>query len=217
MTPDLSDIETATLGHFLTTGFMAPAIQALIPGTRIWGPALTVRLPGLDGSALVEALAIAEPGEVIVIDRCGDLRHACFGAVTAQAAHARGVAGVIIDGFVTDLSALLALGLPVWCRGRSPITTRNRQMSGHVGGTVTCGGSMVGRGDIILADESGVVVLDPETVAENAAIARQMQHDEIDILRRLKAGETLKAINARTKPEEDGTRRRFLNLNFRQQ
>ncbi|MFT3689595.1 RraA family protein [Paenirhodobacter sp.] len=152
-----------------------------------------------------------------MIDRCGDLRHACFGAVTAQAAHARGVAGVVIDGFVTDLSALLALGLPVWCRGRSPITTRNRQMSGHVGGTVTCGGSMVGRGDIILADESGVVVLDPETVAENAAIALKMQQDEIDILRRLQAGETLKAINAQTKPEDDGTRRRFLNLNFRQQ
>ncbi|MFT3689596.1 hypothetical protein [Paenirhodobacter sp.] len=56
MIPDLSQIETATLGHFLTTGFMSPAIQALIPGTRIWGPALTVRLPGLDGSALVEAL-----------------------------------------------------------------------------------------------------------------------------------------------------------------
>lgn len=217
MTLDLSDIETATLGHFLTEGFMAPAIQALIPGTRIWGPALTVRLPGTDGSALVEALAIAQPGEVIVVDRCGDLRHACFGAITAQAASERGVAGVIIDGFVTDLSALLALGLPVWCRGRSPITTRNRQMSGHVGGTVACGGSMVAPGDIILADESGVVVLDPATVAEHAAIARNMQHGEIDILRRLKAGETLKAINAQTKPEDDGTRRRFLNLTFRQQ
>ncbi|RWR44779.1 RraA family protein [Sinirhodobacter ferrireducens] len=215
--PDLSAIETATLGHFLTEGFMAPAIQALIPDRRIWGPALTVRLPGVDGSALVEALSIAAPGEVIVIDRCGDLRHACFGAVTAQAAASRGVAGVVIDGFVTDLSALLALGLPIWCRGRSPVTTRNRQMAGHVGGTVTCGGSMVSRGDIILADESGVVVLDPATVAENAAIARQMQHAEIDILRRLKAGETLKAIQAETKPDDDGTRRSLLNLSFRQQ
>ncbi|RWR27941.1 RraA family protein [Sinirhodobacter populi] len=216
MIPDLSEIETATLGHFLTEGFMAPSIQALIPGQRIWGPALTVRMPGTDGAALVEALSVAEPGDVIVIDRCGDLRHACFGAVTATAAHARGVAGVIIDGFVTDLSALVKLGLPVWCRGRSPITTRYRNMSGHVGGTVTCGGSMVSQGDIILADESGVVVLDPATVAEHAARARQMQHDEIDILRRLRAGEMLKEISAQTKPEE-GPRRRMLNLNFKQQ
>lgn len=215
MIPDLSEIETATLGHFLYEGFMAPAIQALIPARRIYGPALTVRLPGRDGTALVEALSVAEPGEVIVVDRCGDMRHACFGAVTAQAAFERGVAGIVIDGFVTDQAALLALGLPVWCRGRSPITTRNRQVSGEVGGLVTCGGVPVARGDIILADENGVAVLDPEQVVGHAATALQMQNDEIDILRRLKAGETLKEITATKKPE-DRPQRRLLNLNFRQ-
>ena len=71
---DLSDVETATLGHFLESGFMAPALQALLPERRIFGPALTVRMPGDDGSILVEALSRAEPGQVIVIDRCGDLR-----------------------------------------------------------------------------------------------------------------------------------------------
>ena len=49
MLPDLSQVETATLGQFLTEGFMAPAIQALIPGRRIWGPALTVRLHSSNG------------------------------------------------------------------------------------------------------------------------------------------------------------------------
>ncbi|WP_434288147.1 RraA family protein [Celeribacter sp. SCSIO 80788] len=215
MIPDLSEIETATLGHFLYEGFMAPALQALIPARRIYGPALTVRLPGRDGSALVEALSVAEPGDVIVVDRCGDMRHACFGAVTAQAAFERGVAGVVIDGFVTDQAALLALGLPVWCRGRSPITTRNRQTTGEVGGLITCGGVPVARGDIILADENGVAVLDPEQAAGHAATALQMQHDEIDILRRLKAGETLKEITAVKKPD-DRPQRRLLNLTFRQ-
>ncbi|NSZ61202.1 RraA family protein (plasmid) [Agrobacterium tumefaciens] len=215
MIPDLSQVETATLGHFLVEGFMAPSIQALVPGARIWGPALTVRLPGTDGAALAEALSVAKPGEVIVVDRCGDLRHACFGAVTATAAKSRGVAGVVIDGFVTDLAALLEIGVPVWCRGRSPITTRNRRVSGNIRGVVSCGGSMVSQGDIILADESGVVVLDPATAAQHAATALKMQHDEISILERLRAGETLKDITAPAKLDDD-ERRRLLNLNFRQ-
>ncbi|WP_377590222.1 RraA family protein [Pseudochelatococcus lubricantis] len=198
----MSNVETATLGHFLQHGFMAPSIQALFPSRRIFGPALTVRVPGEDDSALIEALSIAAPGEVIVVDRCGDLRHACFGAVMAQAAHERRVAGVVVDGFVTDRAALLALGLPVWCRGRSPITTRNRRLSGEVGGLITCGGVRVGKGDIILADESGVVVLDPAQAGQLADTALQMQRDETDILRRLKAGETLKQITAQAQPPD---------------
>ena len=109
---DYATVETATLGHFLSDGFMVPAIQSVSSGIRIAGPALTVRLPGDDGMALVEALSIAEPGQIVVVDRCGDLRHACWGAVTTNAAIARGVKGAIIDGFITDLSAIRELGFP---------------------------------------------------------------------------------------------------------
>ncbi|WP_353474297.1 RraA family protein [Salipiger sp. H15] len=196
MLPDLSGVETATLGRVLREGFMAPSIQSLFPGHRIFGPALTVRLPGPDGSALIEALSVAVPGEVIVIDRCGDLRHACFGAVTGHAARARGVAGVVIDGFVTDRAALEALGLPVWCRGRSPLTTRIRNLAGEIGGLISCGGTKVSRGDIILADENGVVVLDPAEAARHAATALRLQQEEAEIIRRLGKGETLAALTA---------------------
>lgn len=195
MIPDLSQVGTATLGQFLIEGFMAPAIQSLIPSVRIFGPALTVRLPGTDSSALVEALSMAAPGQVIVVDRCGDLRHACFGAVSATAAKARGVAGIIIDGFVTDHAALVEIGLPVWCRGRSPITTRNLNIAGSIGGVIGCGGVMVNQGDIILADESGVAVLDPAKATQHADTALKIQRDEIEILKRLRAGEALKDIS----------------------
>ncbi|MBE9636987.1 RraA family protein [Salipiger mangrovisoli] len=196
MLPDLSGIETATLGRFLRVGFMAPSIQALLPDRRIFGPALTVRLPGPDGSALVEALSSAAPGEVIVIDRCGDLRHACFGAVAGHAARARGVAGVVIDGFVSDRAALEAIGLPVWCRGRSPLSTRLRNLAGEVGGLISCGGATVSRGDIVLADENGVLVLDPAEAARHAATARRLKQEEAEIIRRLEAGETLASVTA---------------------
>lgn len=196
---DLRDIETATLGHFLESGFMAPSIQGMLPDARAFGPALTVRMQGDDGAPLVEALSGARPGQVIVIDRCGDLRHACWGAVTTAAAQARGVAGTIIDGFMTDRSAILAAGYPVWCRGRSPITTKPRGLGGDVNVTVNCGGVAVRPGDIVLADESGVVVLDPARAAAQVARARQMQTDEIALLARLKAGETLAEVTQKTK------------------
>lgn len=194
MTLDLSDIETATLGHFLEDGFMDPAIQGVIPAARAFGPALTVRLPGDDGTALAHALSALEPGQLLVVDRCGDRRHACWGAVLTAAAMARGCAGVVIDGYVTDLSALVAAGFPVWCRGRSPITTKIRGKGGEVGGEVACGGVAVKTGDLILADENGVLALDPATAPEHAARARAMQAAEPETIRRLQAGETLAAI-----------------------
>lgn len=196
MTPqlDLSDIETATLGHFLETGFMAPSLQGLLPGRRVFGPALTVRIQGDDGAMLTDALSAAKPGQVIVIDRCGDLRHACWGAVTTAAAKARGVVGAVIDGFVTDRSAIEHEDFPVWCRGRSPITTKPRRLGGDFNVTVGCGGVSVRPGDIILADENGVVVLDKKQAANHAACARKMQEDEVGILERLRAGETLADI-----------------------
>ncbi|MDD9743670.1 MULTISPECIES: RraA family protein [Marinovum] len=191
---DLSDVETATLGHFLESGFMAPALQALLPERRIFGPALTVRMPGDDGSILVEALSRAEPGQVIVIDRCGDLRHACWGAVTTCAAKARGVVGTVIDGFVTDRSAILAEDFPVWCRGRSPVTTKPRRLGGAVNVTINCGGVAVRPGELVLADESGVVVIPPGEAEAHIRRARQMQAEERLLLARLRAGETLADI-----------------------
>lgn len=196
---DLSAIETATLGHFLETGFMAPSLQALLPERRIFGPALTVRMNGDDGTALVQALSLAQPGQVIVVDRCGDIRHACWGAVTTCAAQERGIVGAVIDGFLTDRSAILAAGFPIWSRGRSPITTKPRGFGGDINVPINCGGAAVRPDDIVLADESGVVVLEPAEAQALAERAQAIQDKELLILERLKAGETLAEITAQPK------------------
>jgi regulator of RNase E activity RraA len=191
----LVEVETATLGHILESGFMSPSIQSLSEGHRVCGPALTVSLPAVDGTLLSHAVCLARPGDVIVIDRQGDESHACWGAVMTQAALAAGVAGIVIDGFVTDVAAIRASGLPVWCRGRSPLTTKLLGQGGSLHAPITCGGVEVRSGDIVLADESGVCVLDPAGAAELTEKALAIQASEPGIIARILAGEPIDAIN----------------------
>lgn len=191
----LCEVETATLGHILTEGFMVPAIQCVQDGPRICGPAFTVSVPPDDGAVLACAVTQAKSGDILVVDRQGDERHACWGAVMTAAAQAAGLAGVVIDGFVTDISAIRQSGLPVWCRGRSPLTTKLLGRGGTIGEAVTCGGASVRPGDIVLADENGVCVIEPRQAGSLANAALAMQQAEPEIIARIRKGERIDAIN----------------------
>lgn len=189
----LRSVETATIGHFRSDGFMDPAMQCVIDGVRIAGRALTVSLPGDDGTALPHALSRAMPGDILVIERLSDDRHACWGAVMTAAALARGVTAIILDGYVTDIGSIRSAGLPVWCRGRSPITTKLRGR-GNVAGPVVCGGVKAQNGDIVLADENGVCILPPEEALATARQALVIQEKEPGIVARLEKGEDIVTV-----------------------
>ena len=193
------EIETATLGHILTEGFMVPAIQCVIEGPRVCGPAFTVSVPPDDGAVLSCALTQAKPGDLLVIDRQGDDRHACWGAVMTAAAQAAGIVGVVIDGFVTDVAAIRASGLPVWCRGRSPLTTKLLGKGGTIGDAVNCGSATVRPGDLVLADENGVCVIDPAEAEALARTCAAMQAAEPGIIERVRQGERIDEINGARK------------------
>src|SRR2546422_10428363 len=120
----LAKAEPATIGHFRNWGFMDPAIRAMQPDVRIAGPAVTVRAPGVDGTIVGYALGQVRPGDVLVIDRCGDHRHAAFGGLVAYACKVAKLAGVIIDGVATDIGEVRKYGVPLWCRGLSAVTTK---------------------------------------------------------------------------------------------
>jgi len=186
----LRKAEPATIGHFLHTGFMEPAIRGLFPDIRIAGTAVTVRAPGADGVMVHHAVAKARPGDVVVIDRCGDLRHACVGGAVAYAARKAGVAGIVVDGFVTDIGELRAYGVPVWARGLSPVTTKILGLGGAFCVPVSCGGVAVRPGDAVFADENGVLILDPADIAWAAKRAIGMQQEEKKTLARIDAGES---------------------------
>ena len=135
------------------------------------------------------AVGQARPGDVIVIDRCGDLRHACVGGAVAYAAKKAGVAGIVVDGMVTDIGELRRYGIPVWARGLSTVTTKVIGLGGAFCVPVACGGVAVSPGDAVLADENGVLVLAPNRIEAAARRAIAMQEAEKETLARLDAGE----------------------------
>lgn len=185
----LRKAEPATIGHFQTTGFMGGDIRAHQPDVRIAGTAVTVRMPGNDGGILHHAMGCVRPGDVLVIDRAGETVTAAFGGAMAYAAKEAGVAGIIVDGLVTDLGELRQHGMPVWSRGPSPITTRLLGIEGEFCGTIHCGGIAVQPGAAVLADENGVLVLDRRAVRAAAQQAIDFQTQEQTTLARLRAGE----------------------------
>jgi regulator of RNase E activity RraA len=192
----LLEAEPATIGHFRHAGFMVPEVRALLPGyRRVAGTAVTARCIGPDTVIIHYALGKIRPGDILVIDRAGDTRHACCGGGVAFSAKAAGCAAIIIDGPATDIQELREYGLPVWARGLSPVTCKPQFLNGEFCVPVSCGGVAVEPGDAILADENGVLVLKPHDIEAAAARAVGMQNDEKAMLARVARGEKLPDIN----------------------
>lgn len=171
----LEQAETATIGHWRHWGFVDRDVRALLRGKRVAGTAVTVQIPGADSTLLHHALGLLRPGDVLVVDRLGDTRHACWGGGVTVAAKAAGAKAGVVDGPCTDLEEVEASDFPLWGRGLAPITTRIYDLGGRLNVPVAIGGTVVCPGDAVLCDESGVLVLPPaEAEAEaRAAIARQ--------------------------------------------
>ncbi|MGL4962909.1 MAG: RraA family protein [Inquilinus sp.] len=187
-------VEAATVGHYLHDRFADPALRPLIVGPRIAGTAVTVSIPGPDSTLLYHAMDRVRPGDVVVIDRAGDLRHACWGGFMAAVAKLRGIAGVIVDGVVTDPAAIREAGVPTWARGVSPVTTKLLNLGGGFNIPVSCGGVAVNPGDAVLADDCGILVLPPDQVAGISDTALADQAEEGEWLARLRDGLALQDL-----------------------
>jgi 4-hydroxy-4-methyl-2-oxoglutarate aldolase len=195
----LMRVETATVGHSQHWGFMDRGIQPLLRTKRIAGAAVTLAIPGQDSTLLHHTLGLLRPGDILVVDRLGDDKHACWGGGVTIAAKSAGALGGIVDGPCTDLTEIQDSDFPMWCRGLSPITTRLYNLGGTLNLPISCGNVPVKAGDIILADESGVLVLpagEAEAIAD-AAIERQKRGERTQD--RVRAGEKLGDISGATK------------------
>ena len=171
----LSQVETATLGHWRHLGFLSRALQPIVPGRRVVGTAVTIAIPATDSTLLHHVLSLMRPGDFLIVDRLHDERHACWGGGVTIAAKAAGVVGAAVDGPCTDREEIVASDFAMWCRGLSAVTTRLDDLGGAINVPVSCGNTAVLPGQAVLADDSGVLVLPREEVRAEAqaAIARQ--------------------------------------------
>lgn len=185
----LQQAEPATIGHFITTGILSPRIKAHFKNVRAVGTAVTVKMPGADGGILHYAMGCARPGDFLVVDRCGERVTAAMGGAMAYAAKQAGIAGIVIDGYVTDLGEIRQHGVPVWSWGTSAITTRVKGEEGEFCTAVQCGGVVVRPGDAVIADENGIVILPPAQALALARQAIEFQENEKHTLARLAQGE----------------------------
>ena len=104
---------------------MHRAIQPLLPGgRRVVGTAVTLAIAGPDSTLLHHAAGLLRPGDILVVDRLGDDKYACWGGGVAVAVKATGAVAGIVDGPCTDLAEIIASDFPIWARGLAPITTR---------------------------------------------------------------------------------------------
>ncbi|MGQ4515150.1 RraA family protein [Streptomyces sp. DW26H14] len=126
-------------------------------GPRVAGPAFTVRCPPGDNLMLHAAIHRAGPGSVVVVES-GDLDHALAGGNVCAVAQRRGVAAFVLDGVIRDLAEVREAGFPVYARGVIPIPGTKKAVA-PLNGEVRCGGVLVRAGDIVVADEEGVVVV----------------------------------------------------------
>jgi regulator of RNase E activity RraA len=156
-------VPPATIGHVRQSGFVDPAIRPIYrPRRVVVGPAATLRLAPGDVSHTRAALERLRAGEVLVIDVGGHCQAACWGEMTSLAAKVRGAAGVIVDGAVTDLVEIEEMDVPTWSRGVAALVGRRLGHEGGPGQTVQCGGALVSPGDLIVADDNGIVVIGPD-------------------------------------------------------
>jgi regulator of RNase E activity RraA len=125
---------------------------------RVAGPAFTVRCPPGDNLMLHAAIYRAEPGSVIVVETGGDVDYAVAGGNVCAVAQRRGIAAFVVDGVIRDLAEVRETGFPVFARGVIPIPGTKAAVE-PLNGPVRCGGVNVSAGDIVVADEEGIVVV----------------------------------------------------------
>ena len=169
-------------------GLLAPYMRPLAAGSAVAGPAVTALVHPGDNLMLHAAIAVAQPGDVLVVGTSSPTTDGMFGELLATSALARGVAGLVIDAGVRDVAALRSLGFPVWSRSISAQGTAKLR-AGSVNVPIVCAGARICPGDAVVADDDGVVCVSKEQAVMVAEEARRRIEREDQTRARLAAGE----------------------------
>ncbi|HWQ79230.1 MAG TPA: 4-carboxy-4-hydroxy-2-oxoadipate aldolase/oxaloacetate decarboxylase [Anaerovoracaceae bacterium] len=186
---------TATVHEVMgKRGAMHSSVKPLASGMKACGPALTVKSHAGDNIMVLKALDLAREGDMLVIDVGQLSEEGPWGEITTVQAQLKKVAGLVIDGSVRDSMEIKQAGFPVFCKGVSIVGTAKASL-GLINHPISCGNIIVNPGDIILADEDGVVVIPLAEAEEVLVKSRERVATELTYIERMKAGESLWAIS----------------------
>jgi regulator of RNase E activity RraA len=170
-------------------------IKPVVGGVRCAGRAFTVKYRAcgaVERGTVGDFLDDVKPGEVIVIDNAGRTDCTVWGDIMTSLASRVGIAGTVIDGVCRDVPKIRELAYPIFSRDTYMMTGKDRVELEGINVPVNISGRQVRHGDIVLGDESGVVIVPASRAEEVLEIARQIEHTEQEILKRIATGQSLR-------------------------
>jgi 4-hydroxy-4-methyl-2-oxoglutarate aldolase len=169
-------------------GYVDLDLIQILAGTRVAGPARTVKCGQDDNLMVHAAMAAVQPGEVLVLTMPEPRPVGIVGDLLATQAKAHGAAGILIDAAVRDIETLAELGLPIWARWVR-VKGATKDIPGTIGEPVQVGGATIRQGDIVVLDADGAAVVEAERVDEVLEASRERERKERVKRLKLQAGE----------------------------
>ncbi|EKN70067.1 Dimethylmenaquinone methyltransferase [Neobacillus bataviensis LMG 21833] len=151
---------------------LSPSIKPLKEEYTLAGRAFTVKIPVGDNLAVLKAIRVANPGDILVVDAKGDQYRAIAGDFVVGMAQTLGIGGLVVDGVIRDIVGIKALNFPVFCKGTA-VAASGKAGVGEINIPISCGGMAVQPGDIIVGDADGVVVI-PQAM-EQVVLAKSLE------------------------------------------
>ncbi|MGG1659895.1 4-carboxy-4-hydroxy-2-oxoadipate aldolase/oxaloacetate decarboxylase [Brevibacillus sp. NRS-1366] len=174
-------------------GALPSGIKPLSTSMKVCGPAITVSSPPRDNLMLHEAMIVARPGDILVVEVAGEYEAGYWGDIMTYAAIQKGISGLVIDGCTRDGNDVREMGFPVFSRGLC-IQGTGKAGGGTINHPIQIGDVHIHPGDIVFGDSDGVVIIPRSEIHSILQKAQQREEEEQRVREQLKQGKTTMEI-----------------------